>query len=404
MRYTAATSLIIMVLLLAVPSPRPTQAQIALLGVSDTEVVAGGFFYAFINVTSPGTRPIVEFRLSISTPSNWKVRPYGAGGINAEGKEIEVRWEGNTAVYRGDGATAAHVAFMIQVPLQDMEVSRTISARGYLIVKEGDRLVRYEVTGSKQIYVHKWEPMVFLNLSKTVVVPPSIIIANVTVLTGPPLYPTAMRNVVVRVEDSVTGLLYNETVEYWSYSRALFARIPIKIPIDAPGGRQKVSVTVEYEVAGRRLRTYVDYPYKVIKPSSVKIEKIEAPREIKLGRKFELNATVVNPSSFEALDVEFHVKFLGNHKVTKLGDLGPGNFSFVSVPLRAEEEGNHTIVAWVAWVQEYPKELKKSNETSWIVHIEGEESWYWIVAPILLLVIAIAAVKYLVKRRRAKES
>ncbi len=404
MRYTAATSLIIMVLLLAVPSPRPTQAQIALLGVSDTEVVAGGFFYAFINVTSPGTRPIVEFKLSISTPSNWKVKPYGASGINAEGKKIKVRWEGDTAVYQGDGATTAHVAFIVQVPLQDMEVSRTISARGYLLVKEGGKLVKYAVTGSKQIYVHKWEPMVFLNLSKTEVVPPSIIIANVTVLTGPPLYPTAMRNVVVRVEDSVAGLLYNETVEYWDYHRALFARIPIKIPMDAPGGQQKVSVTVEYEVAGRRLRTYVDYPYKVIKPSSVKIEKIEVPREIKLGQKFKLNATVVNPSSFKALDVEFHVKFLGRHEVAKLGDLGPGNFSFVSIPLRAEEEGNHTVVAWVAWVQEYPKELKKSNETSRVVHIEAEEQWYWIVAPVLLLVIAIAAVKYLVKRRRAEES
>ncbi len=404
MRYTAATSLIIMVLLLAVPSPRPTQAQIALLGVSDTEVVAGGFFYAFINVTSPGTRPIVEFKLSISTPSNWKVKPYGASGINAEGKKIKVRWEGDTAVYQGDGATTAHVAFIVQVPLQDMEVSRTISARGYLLVKEGGKLVKYAVTGSKQIYVHKWEPMVFLNLSKTEVVPPSIIIANVTVLTGPPLYPTAMRNVVVRVEDSVAGLLYNETVEYWDYHRALFARIPIKIPMDAPGGQQKVSVTVEYEVAGRRLRTYVDYPYKVIKPSSVEIEKIEVPREIKLGQKFKLNATVVNPSSFKALDVEFHVKFLGRHEVAKLGDLGPGNFSFVSIPLRAEEEGNHTVVAWVAWVQEYPKELKKSNETSRVVHIEAEEQWYWIVAPVLLLVIAIAAVKYLVKRRRAEES
>ncbi len=404
MRYTAATSLIIMVLLLAVPSPRPTQAQIALLGVSDTEVVAGGFFYAFINVTSPGTRPIVEFKLSISTPSNWKVKPYGASGINAEGKKIKVRWEGDTAVYQGDGATTAHVAFIVQVPLQDMEVSRTISARGYLLVKEGGKLVKYAVTGSKQIYVHKWEPMVFLNLSKTEVVPPSIIIANVTVLTGPPLYPTAMRNVVVRVEDSVAGLLYNETVEYWDYHRALFARIPIKIPMDAPGGQQKVSVTVEYEVAGRRLRTYVDYPYKVIKPSSVKIEKIEVPRKIKLGHKFKLNATVVNPSSFKALDVEFHVKFLGRHEVAKLGDLGPGNFSFVSIPLRAEEEGNHTVVAWVAWVQEYPKELKKSNETSRVVHIEAEEQWYWIVAPVLLLVIAIAAVKYLVKRRRAEES
>ncbi len=404
MRYTAATSLIIMVLLLAVPSPRPTQAQIALLGVSDTEVVAGGFFYAFINVTSPGTRPIVEFKLSISTPSNWKVKPYGASGINAEGKKIKVRWEGDTAVYQGDGATTAHVAFIVQVPLQDMEVSRTISARGYLLVKEGGKLVKYAVTGSKQIYVHKWEPMVFLNLSKTEVVPPSIIIANVTVLTGPPLYPTAMRNVVVRVEDSVAGLLYNETVEYWDYHRALFAKIPIKIPMDAPGGQQKVSVTVEYEVAGRRLRTYVDYPYKVIKPSSVEIEKIEVPREIKLGQKFKLNATVVNPSSFKALDVEFHVKFLGRHEVAKLGDLGPGNFSFVSIPLRAEEEGNHTVVAWVAWVQEYPKELKKSNETSRVVHIEAEEQWYWIVAPVLLLVIAIAAVKYLVKRRRAEES
>ncbi len=404
MRYTAATSLIIMVLLLAVPSPRPTQAQIALLGVSDTEVVAGGFFYAFINVTSPGTRPIVEFKLSISTPSNWKVKPYGASGINAEGKKIKVRWEGDTAVYQGDGATTAHVAFIVQVPLQDMEVSRTISARGYLLVKEGGKLVKYAVTGSKQIYVHKWEPMVFLNLSKTEVVPPSIIIANVTVLTGPPLYPTAMRNVVVRVEDSVAGLLYNETVEYWDYHRALFARIPIKIPMDAPGGQQKVSVTVEYEVAGRRLRTYVDYPYKVIKPSSIKIEKIEVPREIKLGQKFKLNATVVNPSSFKALDVEFHVKFLGRHEVAKLGDLGPGNFSFVSIPLRAEEEGNHTVVVWVAWVQEYPKELKKSNETSRVVHIEAGEQWYWIVAPVLLLVIAIAAVKYLVKRRRAEES
>ncbi len=404
MKYTAATSLIIMVLLLAVPSPRSTQAQIALLGVSDTEVVAGGFFFAFINVTSPGTRPIVEFRLSISTPSNWKIEPYGASGINAEGKKIEVKWDGNTAVYQGDGATTAHVAFIIRVPLQDMEVSRTISARGYLLVKEGDKLVKYAVTGSKKIYVHKWEPMVFLNLSKTKVVPPSIIVANVTVLTGPPLYPTAMRNVVVKVEDSVTGLLYNETVEYWNYHRALFARIPIKIPMDAPGGQQKVSVTVEYEVAGRRLRTYVDYPYEVIKPSSVKIEKIEVPGEVRLGRRFRLNATIVNPSSFKALDVEFHVKFLGRHEVAKLGDLGPGNFSFVSIPLKAEEGGNHTIVAWVAWVQEYPKELKRSNETSNVVHIVEGEQWYWITAPILLLVITIAAVKYLVKGRRAEES
>ncbi len=404
MKYTAAASLIIMVLLLTVPPPRPTQAQIALLGVSDTEVVAGGFFYAFINVTSPGTKPIVEFKLSISTPSSWKVEPYGASGINAEGSKIDIQWDGNTAVYQGDGATTAHVAFIVHVPLQDMEVTRTISARGYLLVKEGGRLVKYAVTGSKQIRVHKWEPMVFLNLSKTEIVPPSIIIANVTVLTGPPLYPTAMRDVVIKVEDSVSGLLYNETVEYWNYRRALSARIPIKIPLDAPGGQQKVSVTVEYEVAGRRLRTYVDYPYKVIKPSSVKIEKIEVPKEVKLGQQFKLNATVINPSSFKALDVEIHVKFLGKHEVTKLGDLGPGNFSFISIPLKAEEEGNHSVVAWAAWVQEYPKELKRSNETIRVIYITAEEAPYWIIAPILLLVIVIAAVKYLTKRRGAGKS
>ncbi len=403
MKYTAAASLIIMVMLLAIPSPRPTQAQIALLGVSDTEVVAGGFFYAFINVTSPGTKPIVEFKLSISAPSSWKVEPYGASGINAEGNKIDVRWDGNTAVYQGDGATTAHVAFIVQVPLQDMEVSRTISARGYLLVKEGKHLVKYAVTGSKQIYVHKWEPMVFLNLSRTEVVPPSIIIANVTVLTGPPLYPTAMRNVVVKVEDSISGLLYNETVEYWSYHRALFARIPIKIPMDAPGGQQKISVTVDYEVAGRRLRTYVDYPYKVIKPSSVKIERIEVPEEVKLGQPFKLNATVVNPSSFKALDVELHVKFLGKHEVAKIGDLGPGNFSFISIPLRADREGNHSAMVWVAWVQEYPKELRRSNETSQVIYIVREEPPYWIAVPILLLVIMIAAVKYIARRRGAGE-
>ncbi len=400
MKYIAAASLIIMVLLLTTPIPRPTEAQIALLGVSDTEVVAGGFFYAFINVTSPGSRPIVEFKLSISTPSSWKVEPYGASGINARGEKIDIEWDGNTAFYRGDGATAVHVAFLVRVPLQDMEVSRTISARGYLMVKEGGELRRYAVTGSKQIYVHKWEPFVFLNLSKTEVVPPSIIIANVTVFTGPPLYPTAMRDVVVKVEDSISGLLYNETVEYWSYHRGLSVRIPLKIPMNAPGGEQKVSVTVEYEVAGRRLRTYLEYPYRVIKPSSVRIERIDVPRRVELGRAFKLNATVVNPSSFKALDVELHVKFEGRHEVREIGDLGPGNFSFISLPLKATKGGNETLVAWVAWTQEYPRELRRSNETEYLIQVTREGPPYWIAVPaVFLLVMLVAAAKYLSKRR-----
>lgn len=402
MKYLIVSSLIIMLLLLTLPPLVIARAQIALLGVSNTEVVAGGSFFAFINVTSLGTKPIVEFRLSISAPSTWSVEPYGAKGITAEGKDIDVRWQGNVAVYKGEGATTAHVAFIVRVPLQDMDVTRTISARGYLVVREGNDLRKYMVSGSKEIHVHRWEPLVFLNLSKSEVIPPSIIRANVTVLTGPPLHPTAMRNVVVRVEDTVRGLLYNETVEYWGFGRALSLRIPIRIPIDAPAGEQKVSVTVEYEVAGRRLRTYVDYPYKVMKPSSVKLDRIEVPRSVKMGQRFKVNATIVNPSSFRALDVEFHAKFMGRHEVIRLGGLDPGNFSVVSTSFIAEHPGNKSLTIWVTWEQEYPKKLRSFNKT-YIIEVVEEERPYWILG-LLALVIVIAAVKYLVKRKGTGKS
>ncbi len=397
MRYLAIASLIIVVIL-ALPPINHVEGQIALLGVSDNEVVAGGSFFAFYNMTTQKDKPIVGFRLSLIVPKNWKITPYNASGITPEGKKIEIMWENGTAVYEGTGASVAHVAFRVQVPLEDMDVQRTIFAKGYLLVKEGNTIRKYIVTGKKEILVHRWEPLIFINLSKTEVVPPAILIAYVRVLTGPPLHPTAMRDVVVRVEDTATGPVYNETVKYWYYGRALDLRIPIKIPMSASGGEQKIYVTVDYEVAGRRLRSYVEYPYKILKPAEIRIDRINVPKEVNLGERIAVNATLLNPSSFKALDVEFHAKLGNDHRVVKVGSMEPGAFTYVNLTFTPKSMGNLTLTIWAVWEQEYPKEIKSLNETTYTIQVVRPSIPWW---PFILLVvvIGIAAAEYMAKRR-----
>ncbi len=404
MRYFIAASLIMMILLL--PVANHAKAQAALLGVSSTDVIAGSSFFAFYNITATKERPIIGFNLSLVVPSNWKVTPYGASGITPNGDEIKIKWEGNNAIYEGTGATVAHVSFRVTVPLEDMNLKRMIFASGYIIVKEGGVAKKYFVTGKKEISVHKWEPFVFLNLSKTQVIPPAIIIAYVRVLTGPPLYPVAMRNVVVRVEDTVTGTLYNEKFGYWKYGYATDVRLPIRIPLNASGGEQKVYVTVDYEVAGHKLRSYVEYPYKIMKPSEVKIDRIDVPKKVEAGKYLILNATVINPSSFEALGAEFHAKLDGDHKVAKLGDMKAGSFAHVSLKFKVpKSDRNLTLTVWTAWEQEYPKGVKVLKGGEYHIQVISSSpniSFPW--WSVLMLVVIGAAAEYVVKRRRDRKA
>ncbi len=405
MRYLIVASLIMMILML--PLANNAEAQAALLGVSNTDVIAGSTFFAFYNITTTKDRPIIGFNLSLIVPSGWEITPYEASGITPSGDEIKIEWKGKNAIYEGTGASVAHVSFRVRPPLEDMDVKKTILASGYIIVKERGVARKYLVTGRKEIFVHKWEPFIYLNLSKTEVIPPAILVAYVRVLTGPPLYPIAMRNVVVKVEDTVTGTLYNEKFGYWRYGYATDVRIPIKIPLNASGGLQRVYVTVDYEVAGHKLRSYVDYPYKIMKPSEVKIDQINVPRRVEAGKYLVLNATIVNPSSFKALEAEFHAKLGEDHKVVELGDMEAGSFTHVSLKFKVPgSRKNLTLTVWTAWKQEYPEGIKIMKGGTYNVQVIGPSSgitasWWLILA---LVVIAGAAVEYLVKRRRARKA
>ncbi len=405
MRYLILASLIMMILML--PLVNNAEAQAALLGVSNTDVIAGSTFFAFYNITATKERPIVGFNLSLIVPKGWEITPYGASGITPSGDEIRIDWKGNNAIYEGTGASVAHVSFRVRVPLEDMDTKKTIFASGYILIKEGSTIRKYFVTGKKEITVHKWEPFIYLNLSKTEVIPPAILIAYVRVLTGPPLYPVAMRNVAVKVEDTVTGTLYNEKFGYWRFGYATDVRIPIKIPINASGGVQKVSVTVNYEVAGHKLRSYVEYPYKIIKPSEVKIDQISVPKKVEAGKYLILNATIVNPSSFKALGAEFHAKLGEDHRVVKLGDMKAGSFAHVSLKFKVpESERNLTLTVWTAWEQEYPKGVRILKGGTYNIQIikpsSGISISWWII--LALVVVAGATIEYLVKRRGARKA
>ncbi len=405
MRYLIVASLIMMILML--PIVNNAKAQAALLGVSNTDVIAGSTFFAFYNITTTKDRPIVGFNLSLMVPNGWEISPYGASGITPNGDEIKVEWKEKNAIYKGTGASVAHISFKVRVPLEDMNVKRTIFASGYIAVKEGGATKKYFVTGKKEIFIHKWEPFIFLNLSKIEVIPPAILVAYVRVLTGPPLYSVAMRNVLVKVGDTATGTLYNEKFGYWRYGYATDVRIPIKIPLNASGGIQKVYVTVDYEVAGHKLRSYVEYPYKIMKPSEVKIDQMNVPKKVKAGKYLVLNATIVNPSSFKALEAEFHAKLGEDHKVVKLGDMRAGSFAHVSLKFKIPRSGrNLTLTVWTAWKQEYPEEIKMMKEGTYNIQVISSSSgistsWWLILA---LVVIAGAAVEYLVKRRRNRKA
>jgi len=383
----------------------PSSGQYVLLGISDNDVVAGGYFYAFYNMTAIPGKPIVGFKLSLLVPKGWTFRPYNASGITPKGEKIKIEWlENGTAVYSGSRASVAHVAFRINVPLNETDVRRSIFAKGYLLVKEGNSIRRYIVTGKKEIFVHKWEPLVYVNLSREEVVPPAIITAYVRILTAPPLYPTAMRDVNLRVETTTSGLLYNESVEYWPYGHAIDLKIPIKISSNVNGGEHKLTVTLSYEVGGNILKSTVEYPFKVMKPSKIDAN-ANISKIVKAGHPVWVNASIINPSSFTAHNVELHAKVGDIHEVKKIGDMEPGSLKGVSIKINLKDEGNYTLSVWAIWEQEYPREFRVLNVGNYTVEVVSEGlgiSWY--VLPLVVVILVAAAVKYKLGRSRNKQT
>lgn len=396
-------SLLLILLAASALALSPVEGQVALLGVSRTDVLAGDIFYAFYNITTVKDKPIVEFMLTVIAPQGWKVSPYKASGITMEGKDIEVVWNGSTAFYRGVGASVAHIAFQVWVPPQESGL-RSLGASGYIIVREGGELRRYEVVGSKQVNVHYWEPMVFLNLSKTEIIPPAILKASLRVLTAPPLYPADMRNVVVKVEDSVRGILYHETREYWPYGTVMDAQFPIEVPQSAPGGEQRVSVTVEYDAFGRRYSTRVDYSYKVIKPSRVEVERVEVPKEAYKGKPVEVRVVLINPSSFDAMDVEIHAQLGEDHQSKRLGNLAPGAYAISNLTFTPENSGKWNLTVWAVWTQEYPRTVNSTEKSVYELNVIEEGGANVMILVAISLVIIIATAKYVLKRGRVKEA
>jgi hypothetical protein len=376
--------------------------QTALLGVSRAEVIAGDTFYAFYNITTTKDKPIIGFELTVIAPKGWKVERYKASGITMDGKDIKIEWNGSKAFYRGDGASLAQVSFLVWVPPYESG-PRSLEASGYILVREGGDVKRYDVFGSKQVNVHPWEPMVFLNLSKTNITPPGILKASLRILTAPPLYPADMRNVVIKVEDSIKGIVYQESREYWPFGTVMEAQFPIEIPQDAPGGKQIVSVTVEYEVFGSKLSTHVDYPYEVIKPSKVIIERVDAPKEIYLDEPLSLSVVVVNPSSFDALDVEIHAKLGEDYQSIKVGKLAPGDYAIKNLTLKPNKVGEANLSVWAVWTQEYPRNTLMSEKKSLNLTVKERGNYLTIFAGFIVLVILVAAVKYALKKRGTGE-
>lgn len=378
------------------------EAQVALLGVSETEILAGGTFYAFYNVTTVKDKPIVEFKLTVIVPSGWRLTPYKASGITMEGKDIEIVWDGSIAFYRGDGASLAQVSFLVWVPPYESGI-RSLGASGYVVVREGGELRKYNVVGSKQVKVHQWEPMVFLNLSKVELIPPAILKASLRILTAPPLYPADMRNVLIKVEDSIKGVVYQEMREYWPYGTVMDAQFPIELSQNAPGGEHKISVTVEYDVFGERYSTRVDYAYKVIKPSKVAIEGVEVTKEARVGEPIEVKVVLVNPSSFKATDVELHAQLGEQHQSKRLGDLAPGAYLIGSLTFKTNSPGKWNITVWAVWAQEYPKVTNSTEMKSYDVTVREETQISAIIVVLIILVILIAAAKYVLKGRGVKK-
>ncbi|MEM0017848.1 MAG: hypothetical protein QW280_05215 [Candidatus Korarchaeum sp.] len=379
------------------------EAQVALLGVSETEVLAGGTFFAFYNITAVKDKPIIEFKLTVIVPKGWRLSPYKASGITMEGKDIEVLWNGSTAFYRGDGASLAQVSFLVWVPPYESGV-RNLEASGYVVVREGGELRKYNVVGSKRVNVHQWEPMVFLNLSKVEIVPPAILKASLRILTAPPLYPADMRNVLIKVEDSVKGVVYQEMREYWPYGTVMDAQFPIEVPQNAPGGEQKISVTVEYEVFSERYSTRVDYAYKVVKPSKIIVERVNVTEEARVGEPIEVRVILINPSSFEAKDVELHAQLGEYHQSRRLGNLAPGAYLISNLTFKVNSPGRWNITIWAIWTQEYPKVTNSTERKSYSVIVREETQINAIIVAISLVVISVAAVKYALKGRGVKET
>lgn len=397
-------SLLLVLLMTISLSPRNAEGQMALLGVSKTDVIAGDVFYAFYNITTTKDKPIVEFELTIIAPSGWRVVPYRASGITMGGKDIEVKWNDSRAFYKGEGASLAQVSFIIWIPPQERGL-KSLEASGYIVFREGSENRKQYVVGSKQVNVHPWEPMIFLNLSKKSVIPPAILKASLRVLTAPPLYPTDMRNVVVRVEDTIKGIIYQESREYWPYGTVMDAQFSLEVPQNAPGGKQKVSVTVEYEVFGERLSTTVDYPYEIIKQSNLVIEKVEVPQEARLGEPLAVNVVLVNPSSFEAYDVEVHAQMGEDRQSKKVGNLDPGAYSVVNLTFKPSEIGVQNISIWAVWTQEYPRSTNATERKVYEVKVEAGSALDSgaIALLIIAVVLAGAAIKYALKRRRTEE-
>ncbi len=397
--------LIPLLMVLIVIRLSPASGQHVLLGISDNDVVAGGYFYAFYNMTAIPGKPIVGFKLSLLVPKGWTFRPYNASGITPKGERIKIGWlENGTAVYDGSGASVAHVAFRIKVPLNETDVRRSIFAKGYLLVKEGNGIRKYIVTGKKEVFVHKWEPLIYVNLSKEEIVPPAIVTAYVRILTAPPLYPTAMRNVDLRIETTTSGLLYNESVKYWPYGHAIDLKIPIKISSDVSGGEHKLTVTLRYEVGGNILKSIVEYPFKVLKPSKIDVN-VNVSNTVKVGYPVWVNASVINPSSFTAYNVELHAKVGDIHEVKRIGDIEPGSLEGVSIKINLKDEGNYTLSVWAIWEQEYPKEFRVLGVGNYTVEVVSEGiGILWYIPLLMVVIIVAAAVKYKLGRSRNKQA
>ncbi len=385
-------------------------AQNVLIATSADETLAGTPIGVTLRFEKGPRGKIVGFFLKIFIPKNWTIRVSEMEVIDPKGNYLtnEVKIINETAFeYHGEReVTAGHLTLIVTPPVYSPTKTYKFEVTGYLEVKtpSGD-IVKAFVSGESKVLVRHWEPFVVMNLSKGIAEPPDIVVAQVVVSSRPPLPRADMKDVNVLITSSVSGVLFNKTILYWPYGHpAAVWRVPIKISPETKPGDHLIKVKVSYTIGSERFSTEVNGTFRVVKPSVVRVETLNYSKVVRGGYAW-INATLVNPSPYPARNVEFHVKLGNIHKVRTFKTIAPGEFVDLGMKIKVKSKGSLPVQVWLVWTSEYPKEIKYKTLLNTTIEVIEEENFniYWLV-PLVLVVLGVAAVKFLVKRRRSEKA
>jgi hypothetical protein len=382
--------LIVLLLFSAYLRIQRVDCHYAWLDISPKLVMQGGEFQIKYNISkffaSPTGGVVIARREMRAINISLEIPP----GMNCTIEMLEVRGNGtikkeikglNIMIETSGDIGSIDLVATVQVPL-DFEVGTygvRVKASALEIDEEGNELYPIDYSISENVEVRTFGPIFSIRAEPDEIEPPFTVGVIVTILHDKPVPPFDIVNLTLRVfppppnkpqELPLMDIFGRSILRPGSSIR--FPR-PVYVDIyeETPGGIQKIRAELEFWVQGIRKVVEVSTNVTIMKKTEVNLT-VDVPSEVVNGSEIRLNLEVVNVGSFIAKNVIVLGQIGEEKSVVEIGDLKPGEYRNVEMPLLVYGAGNETLLLKVYWNNEYPHD-QVSNSFEFLIFVKSSK-------------------------------